>query len=47
MTEIEGCIRFWEAKKKEGLLDVSTAAIVDNTIRFLRVLEIIKEEASV
>lgn len=39
MTELEGCIRFWEAKKKEGLLDVTTAAIVEQTIHFLKELE--------
>ena len=44
MTELEGCIRFWESKKKEGLLDVTTAAIVDSTIRLLKELEKVRRQ---
>ena len=39
MTELEGCIRFWESKRKDCLLDVTTAAIIDSTIRFLKALQ--------
>lgn len=39
MTELEGCIRFWEFKRQDRLLDVTTAAIIDSTIRFLKELK--------
>ena len=42
MTELEGCIRFWESKQKDSLLDVTTAAIIDSTIHFLKELRKLK-----
>jgi len=46
MTELEGCIRFWESKRKDRLLDVTTAAIIDSTIRFLKELQRLKGEVA-
>lgn len=37
MTQLEGCIRFWENKLKDrGLFEPSTIAQIEWTVRFLK-----------
>lgn len=40
MTELEGAIKFWENQlKNRGLLAISTAAIIERTVKFLKELK--------
>ncbi len=40
MTELEGCIRFWEDKLKDkGLFDVTTIGLMESTVKFLKKLQ--------
>ena len=40
MTDLEGCIRFWESKlKDEYLLDPSVIVLIKMTIKFLKELQ--------
>ena len=45
MTELEGCIRFWESilKTQRWSMELSTIAIIEATIKLLKKL---KEEES-
>ena len=46
MTQIEGCIRFWQSilKNNRFVMSVSTISQIEATIKFLRELQKIKEE---
>ena len=40
MTTLEGCIRFWEEKLRDKyLMAISTAALVEQTVVFLKKLQ--------
>ena len=41
MTELEGCIRFWEStlEKQRWFMATSTIAIIEATIRLLKKLQ--------
>ena len=40
MTGLEGCIRFWEGKLRDKyLMSISTAALVEQTVVFLKKLQ--------
>ena len=40
MTQLEGCIRFWEGKLRDKyLMSISTAALIEQTVVFLRKLQ--------
>ena len=40
MNELEGCIRFWEAKlKDQGLFDPSTQGVMKSTVKYLKELQ--------
>jgi len=40
MTQLEGCIRFWEEKLGDKyLMSISTAALVEQTVVFLKKLQ--------
>jgi len=44
VTDLEGCIEFWEAMlKDQALLAVSTVAIIEATIRSLEKLQTMTE----
>ncbi|MBA7518586.1 hypothetical protein ES705_10657 [subsurface metagenome] len=45
MTELEGLIRYWEAKLQEmrAYLSVAEAALIENTVRKLQELKKIQE----
>lgn len=46
MTELEGCIRFWEAtlKGKRFMLEPSTIVLVEATIKHLKELLKLREK---
>lgn len=44
MTEIEGLIHFWEEKLKDRLLDVTTRALIESTVRNLKKLQEIEKK---
>jgi len=46
MTQLEGCIRFWESilEHNRFVMSVSTISQIEATIKFLRELQKIKEE---
>lgn len=45
MPLLEGCIRFWESKLTDRyLMDSSTQAHLENTVRYLKELEKLREE---
>ena len=45
MTQLEGCISFWEATLKDKfLMSISTAVLVEQTIVFLKKLQKLEAE---
>ncbi|MBA7498905.1 hypothetical protein ES704_01644 [subsurface metagenome] len=46
MTNLEGCIQFWETKlsHEHYLLDPCTQGLIESTVRYLKELEKLREE---
>jgi len=44
MEELEGLVHFWEGKLDDRLLDVTTRALIESTVRNLRKLQEIENK---
>lgn len=46
MTQLEGCIQFWQSKldHERYLMDVATQTMVEATIKYLKGFKLWKEE---